>query len=189
MLCDVDLPLRIEHLLIRLNNTDYDLLVHRLAGEGGSFLEQIGTVNLPLRLERIEGHPLSREARREIFNRLREVQCVQRKIGLRELSLPKTGSESVNRIVAAGDVFGKAELRQQLRARHSCRGFGIAVASAGNRSLRALLQGLIDYLPLRQRFLRRSGKSPHPEQKRQAETSIKARIHWVKCPSTVHSNE
>jgi len=31
-LCDVDLPLRIEHLLIASTNADHDLLIHRLGG-------------------------------------------------------------------------------------------------------------------------------------------------------------
>ena len=70
-------------------------------------------MNLLLRLERIECHPLPREARGEIANRLRRVQSIQRKIGLGELPLPQPRSESIDRVIAARNVFSKAELRQQ----------------------------------------------------------------------------
>ena len=174
MLGNVNLPLRIQHLLVRPDNAEHDLLVHRLGGGGGAFLEQIGAVDLLLHLEGIERYPLPGEACGKVPDGLRKVQSVQGKIGLRELSLPKTGAESIDRVVAPRDVFSKAELRQQLRACQARRRLRIQIASARNRCLGALPQGLIDGLPERQRFLRTGGQSPHREQEKKAQISIKA---------------
>ena len=49
------LALCIEHLLVRSDNTEDNLLVHCLGRSGSTLLEQIGTPDLLLRLERIEG--------------------------------------------------------------------------------------------------------------------------------------
>ena len=121
--------------------------------------EVVGAANLPLRFERVESYPGTREACGGISDGLREVQRVQSKIPLRELPLPETGAKGINRVVAAGDVFNKVELRQELSAGHRCRGLGVAQVGACDCGLRALPQCLVDGLTKRQRILRPGGQS------------------------------
>src|ERR1035438_7534343 len=110
MLGHSSLPLCIQHLLVRTNNAESDLLIDRPGRKRGALFEQIRPVNLPLCLEGIERQPLPGEARGKIANGLREVQSVQRKISLRELPLPQPRSKRIHRIVAARDVFCKSKL-------------------------------------------------------------------------------
>ena len=112
MLSDCNLPLRKQHLLVCPYDVKNDLLVNRLGGRGCAFLEQIGTVNLLLRLEGVKSQPLPREPRGEVPNGLREVERVQREIGLRELPLTQSRSKGIHGVVAARNVFRKAKLRQ-----------------------------------------------------------------------------
>src|SRR5271165_5260390 len=111
MLGNVDLPMRIKHRLVSPDHAKDDLLIHRLGGGRGAFLEQIGAVNLLLCLERVECHPMPGKARCKVAYRLRTIQSVQRKVGLRKLLLPQPGTEGINRIVSTRYVFSKAELR------------------------------------------------------------------------------
>ena len=75
-------------------------------------LEKIGAVNLLLCLERVENRPRTRKACGKVPYGLRKVQCVQRKVRLRELPLPKPGSKNINWVISAGDIFSEVELRQ-----------------------------------------------------------------------------
>ena len=111
-------------------------------------------MDLLLRLERIEGHPLPGEARREVADGLREVQSIQRKVSLRELPLPQPRPKGIDRIVAARDVFGEAELRQKLGTRDTGRRFRVQVISPRDCRYWALGEGQINGLTQCQRLLR-----------------------------------
>src|SRR5208283_3853699 len=126
---------------------------------------------------------------REIANGLREVQSVQRKIGLRELPLPEPRSKRIHRIVAARDVFSKGQLRKEGRSSQRCRGFRILIASLRNGSVRALAQGPLDRLPERKRLLGVGGQPSKEGKKRNPWDSICAEIHSADCPRGVHSQE
>jgi hypothetical protein len=74
--------------------------------------------------------------------------------------LPKTGAESIDRIVTARHVFSKIELRQKLRScQRRCR-LGLLLVGARYLGLRVLPQSPIDGLAKRQRFLCGCCESP-----------------------------
>jgi len=67
-------------------------------------------MNFPLCLERIECGPGAGEAGSEVAERRRMIQRIECEIGLVELTLPQPSTEGIDRIVAAGDVFGEIEV-------------------------------------------------------------------------------
>jgi hypothetical protein len=146
MLRNIDLPLRIEHSLVRFDDVQHNLLVHRLGGGRGAGAGEIGATNLPLHFERVECSPRTGEARGEVADRLGAVQIVQREVVLRKLALPQPRPEGVYGVVTARDVFREVEMWQQLGARHRGRGPGLLATGVRHRSRGILSQCLIDSL-------------------------------------------
>ena len=71
------------------------------------------------------------------------IQCIEREVCLSELSLSQPGTEDVDGIVSAGDVFREVKMGQQLGARHRGRRLRFLVTGVSDGSLRALSESLI----------------------------------------------
>jgi hypothetical protein len=115
------------------------------------------------------------------------IQRIEREVSLGELSLPQTGTEGVDGVVSAGDVFREVEMGQQLGARHGGRRLRFLVTGASDGSLGALSESLIYGLTQCQRILRIGSRCSDAKEERKAQSSIQARNHWMKCPSLMRS--
>jgi hypothetical protein len=108
-----------------------------------------GAADRLLRLQRVECYPGAGQSGGKVSNRLRPVQFVQGKVGLRELPLPQTRTKGKHRVIAARNVLCKTELRKQICAGKVSRGGGGFPVGACNRSLWVLTQCAVKGLPER----------------------------------------
>jgi hypothetical protein len=152
-----------------------------------------------LRFEEVKRQPLAAEAGGEVADGLGLVECVQSKVGLRELLLAQARSKDVDGVVAARDVLSEAELGQQHGSGERCAGLGLERTGAGNGRIGALAQGLLDGQPECERLWRLStGRSGAPrgggsnesgqrEDERAGQSRTPPRAGETRCPCDVHA--